>query len=49
MNEILEELKKQVFILNKLLQDPEPGLFTWNQYVMEKWDNIVSLYNKLEK
>lgn len=49
MPEVLEKLKKEVFILNKLLQDPEPGLISWNMYVAEKWHKIIELYDpKLE-
>lgn len=42
---VLEDLKKEVFILNKLLQEPEPGLMSWNLYVAEKWHNIIKLYS----
>ena len=40
-----DELKVTVANLNSLLQNPEPGLFTWHELVNEKLKFISDAYN----
>jgi hypothetical protein len=45
MSEVLEKLKKEVALLNNLLQHPQPGLMSWNMVVAERWHSIIELYD----
>lgn len=40
-----DELKRRVDLLKKLLDDPQPGLFTWNMAVADEWKAIAHLWN----
>jgi len=39
-----EKLHESVKKLESLLSDPQPGLFTWNQLVEEKLEEISNIY-----
>lgn len=41
----IEELKNEVIKLLSLLEDPHPGLTTWNFFLNERLKNITALYN----
>ncbi len=40
----LEVLKIQIDALYSLLNHPEPGLMTWNNFVSQRWYEIVKLW-----
>ena len=42
VNELKEEAKKLV----SLLEDPQPGLFTWCEFLNDTLDNIVKARNE---
>ena len=45
---VLDELTHRVNRLHGLLADPQPGLFTWNEFVLYHWQAIVNLWSKEE-
>lgn len=46
---LTEKLTKNVFHLHLLLENPEPGLFTWNQAVLELWREIADLWESTKE
>jgi len=44
MPETLVKLKRLTHCLNLLLDEPEPGLLTWNRAVLSVWKSISDLY-----
>lgn len=43
-----DELKDCVAKLHSLLQDPQPGLMTWHEFVNERLKFISDAYNSSE-
>lgn len=45
----IDELKDRVARLNGLLQDPQPGLFSWHMAVHDLLKEITEMYNGIPK
>lgn len=43
MHPDLDLLKLYVTQLKNLLDEPQEGLWTWDNFVREKWNNIIKL------
>lgn len=46
---VLEKLKTEVEMLNRLLQHPEEGLFSWSMMVGQRWKAIAELWDGPKK
>ena len=45
----LEELKERIDKIHNLLSDPQPGLFTWCQFLGEQMNELCSEWNKKDE
>ena len=43
---VLDELTQHVNRLHGLLANPQPGLFTWQEFVINHWQAVVHLWFK---
>ena len=41
---LLTELQGHVKVLSALLEDPQPGMFTWAEAVCNRWEAIAKLW-----
>ena len=41
---LLNELQRHVKALSALLEDPQPGMFTWTEAVCNRWEAIAKLW-----
>lgn len=44
MDNSIEQLKEEARKLLSLLEDPQPGLFTWNMFLEERMKRINEIY-----
>ena len=47
LNPTFGELTEEVRKLNALLQDPQPGLFTWHEFLKEQSTRVKNLLFRL--
>jgi len=43
----MEQLLMEIGKLQSFMDDPQPGMFTWNEFVLERLTNINKLSNEL--